>query len=233
MKALTTRALTAAALTLAASLACADDVPDNTLRLGMYSVFFHSSASDLAGPFIPAGQDLTATVKNVETPYIAYLRTLSTHFTFELAFGVPPLTKAYGKGPATLAGTVPFNGQELLTSRWFAPTALIEYVFLDESHALRPYVGVGVNYSMFYNRNISPAGEAVIGGPTRVELSSSVGPAVTGGLYYRLPKNWSVMASYSWARVTSHLNAITTDLVRTSDISFGPTTLIVAVGYSF
>jgi outer membrane protein len=233
MKAFITRALTATVLTFTASLACADDIPNNTLRLGVYSVFFHTSASPLAGPFIPPGEDLTATVKNVETPYLAYLRKLSTHFTFELAFGVPPLTKAYGKGPATLAGTVPFNGQELLTSRWFAPSALIEYVFLDESYALRPYIGVGVNYSMFYNRNITPAGEAVTGGPTRVELSSSVGPAVTGGLSYRLPKHWSVMASYSWARVTSHLNAITTDVVRTSNISFGPTTFIVAAGYSF
>jgi outer membrane protein len=110
---------------------------------------------------------------------------------------------------------------------------LIEYVFLDESSAFRPYVGVGVNYSMFYNRNITPAGEAIIGGPTRVELSSSVGPAVTGGISYRVARNWSVMASYSWARVTSHLNAITTDVDRTSSISFGPTTLIVAAGYSF
>jgi outer membrane protein len=233
MKAFITRALTATVLTFTASLAGADEVPDNTFRVGLYSVFFHTSVTPLAGPFIPPGEDLTATVKNVETPYFAYLRKLSTHFTFELAFGVPPLTKAYGKGPATLAGTVPFNGQELLTSRWLAPTALIEYVFLDESYALRPYVGVGVNYSLFYNRNITPAGEAIIGGPTRVELSSSVGPAVTGGLSYRLPKHWSVMASYSWARVTSHLNAITTDVVRTSDISFGPTTFIVAAGYSF
>jgi outer membrane protein len=227
------RALTAALLSLSASLAFGDELPDNTFRIGAYAVFFHTSVSPLAGPFIPPGEDLTATVKNVQTPYFAYLRKLSTHFTFELAFGVPPLTKAYGTGPATLAGTVPFNGQQLLSSRWVAPTGLLEYVFFDESYALRPYVGVGVNYSMFYDRNITPAGQAIIGGPTRVELSSSVGPAVTGGFTYRLPKNWSVMASYSWARVTSHLNAITTDVVRTSSISFGPTTFVAAVGYSF
>ena len=227
------RGLTAAFLTLTAPLAFADEDPNNTFRLGAYAVFFHTSAGYLAGPYIPPGENLTATVKNVQTPYLAYLRKLSTHFTFELAFGIPPLTKAYGKGPATLAGTVPFNGQELLTSRWLAPTALLEYVFLDDSYALRPYIGAGVNYSVFYNRNITPAGEAIIGGPTRVELSNSVGPAVTGGLTYRLPKHWSLMASYSWARVTSHLHAITTDIVRTDSISFGPTTFVAAVGYSF
>ena len=233
MKATIIRALSVALLSLTAPLAFADELPDNTFRVGAYAVFFHTSAGYLAGPYIPAGENLSATVDNVQTPYLAYLRKLSTHFTVELAFGVPPLTKAYGKGPATLAGTVPFNGQQLLTSRWVAPTALLEYVFLDESHALRPYVGVGVNYSMFYDRNITPAGEAVIGGPTRVELSNSVGPAVTGGITYRLPKHWSLMASYSWARVTSHLNAITTDVVRTDSISFGPTTFVAAIGYSF
>src|SRR5580698_2511176 len=114
MKKFVPRVLTAACLTLTASLAFADEVPDNTFRVGAYAVFFHTSAGYLAGPYIPPGEDLSATVKNVQTPYLAYLRKLSTHFTFEFAFGIPPLTKAYGKGPATLAGTVPFNGQQLL-----------------------------------------------------------------------------------------------------------------------
>jgi len=227
------RALPVALLSLTASLAWADEIPNNTVRVGEYWVFYHTSGSALSGPFIPPGEDLTVTVKNVQTPYLAYLRRLSTHFTAELAFGIPPLTKTYGKGPATLAGTVPYNGQELSSARWFAPTLSLLYMFFDESYALRPYIGAGVNYTAFFNRNSTPAGDAAAGGPTRVELPSSVGPSGTIGLSYRLPHNWSLSASYSITRVITHSTAITAGVVRSSDVSFGPQAFVAAVGYSF
>jgi outer membrane protein len=230
MKAFLTRALLGALLTLTASLAWADPVPNNTFRLGEYWVFYHASADDVSGPYVPPGVNLS--VKNVQTPYVAYLRRLSTHFTAELAFGVPPLTKTYGKGPATL-GSVPYNGQEISSARWVAPTALLEYVFFDDSCALRPYIGVGVNYTAFIDRNSTAAGDAASGGPTRIELPSSVGLAGTVGVTYRLPQNWSLMASYSASRVATHLSALTAGVVRTTDISFGPQTFVFAVGYSF
>jgi opacity protein-like surface antigen len=53
------------------------------------------------------------------------------------------------------------------------------------------------------------------------------------GLTYRLPDNWSVMASYSIARVISHSNIITGDVVRTVFFNFAPQTFVAAVGYSF
>jgi outer membrane protein W len=53
------------------------------------------------------------------------------------------------------------------------------------------------------------------------------------GVTYRLPQNWSLMASYSASRVATHLSALTAGVVRTTDISFGPQTFVFAVGYSF
>ena len=194
------RALPVALLTLTASLARADQIPNNTVRIGEYWVFYHVSADDISGPYVPPGLNLN--VKNVHTPYLAYLRRLSTHFTAELAFGIPPLTKTYGKGPATV-GSVPYNGQYISSARWFAPTALIEYVFFDDSHKLRPYIGVGVNYTKLYSRDSTAAGNAASGGPTSISLPVSVGVAGTAGVSYQLPHNWSVIASYSASRVTS------------------------------
>jgi outer membrane protein len=223
-------ALTAALLTLPAWQVRADEIPANTVRIGIYSVFYHASADDISGPYVPPGVNLN--VKNVETLYLAYLRRLSTHFTAELTLGWPPLTKTYGKGPAAL-GSAPYNGQEISSARWFAPNALIEYVFFDDSHVLRPYVGIGVNYTALYDRDSTAAGNAASGGPTRLELPASVGPVATVGLNYQLPNHWSAAISYSASRVDSRLTAITAGVVRTTHISFGPQTLVVAVGYSF
>src|SRR5580693_4391557 len=89
------------------------DAPKNGVGLGWYFIFYHVYASDLSGPFTPAGLGLD--VKDTNTLYAAYFRRLSEHFQLELAAGEPPLTKSTGKGPATL-GSVPYNGQVITTT---------------------------------------------------------------------------------------------------------------------
>jgi outer membrane protein len=217
-------------LVLATSVAHADSVPDNTLRVGAYYVEYHSHADDISGPFVPTG--LNVHVNDVETLYLAYVRRLSEHFDLELAAGIPPLTKTEGRGPATL-GSVPYNGQVISTARWFAPTLLLNYKFFDDSHAWRPYVGVGVNYAHFYDRQSTGAGDAASGGPTSIKLPDSVGPAATVGMSYRLQDRWSLYASYSATVVKSRLTADTAGVMRTSEISFGPRAVVVAAGYTF
>src|ERR1700685_3321300 len=93
-------------------LADDDAVYNNSLRIGSESVFYHTKAEDLAGPYVPAGVNFKAA--NLETLYLGYVRTLPANLSFELALGYPPLSKVEGKGPATL-GSVPYNGQIVST----------------------------------------------------------------------------------------------------------------------
>ena len=224
-------AAASALLALSLSIAHADDgVPSNTVRVGLYYVHYHTSADDISGPYVPTGLNLS--VNDVETLYLAYVRRLSEHFDLELAAGYPPVTKTEGRGPATL-GSVPYNGQVISTARWFAPTLLLNYKFFDESHAWRPYVGIGVNYANFYDRRSTAAGNAASGGPTSISLPVSVGPAATVGMSYHLQGRWSLYASYSATVVKSKLTADTAGVMRTSDINFGPRALVVAAGYAF
>jgi outer membrane protein len=225
------------ALIPAALLACsyagpagADDFLANDVRLGSYTVFYHTSADDLNGPYVPAGVNFHA--ENLETVYGAYVRWLTPDIDLELALGYPPLAKIKGQGPAVL-GSVPYNGQVISSARWIAPTLLLEYNFLGANSPLRPYIGAGVNYTTFYDRDSTAAGNAASGGPTRISLSSSVGPAVTAGLSYRLTDRWHLHASYSYSQVKTHLTADTDGVIRTSHISFAPTVLVVSIGYSF
>jgi outer membrane protein len=235
MTTLSVRILSAAFATAAVSLygaapALADDVPSNSARIGLYSVFFHVSADDLSGPYVPPGANIEA--KNVETLYLAYVRRLSPHFDVELAMGYPPLQKTVGKGPATL-GSVPYDGQVIATARWLAPTLLVEYKFLSENSKWRPYIGAGVNYTTFYDRDSTAQGNAASGGPTKISLTPSWGVAGTVGLAYNVKNNWNLYASYSASQVKTKLTADTADVIRTTHISFGPQALVVAVGYSF
>ena len=160
------------------------------------------------------------------------MRRLNAGWDVELAGGVPPTTRTVGKG-LSVVGSVPFNGQEVATAKWISPSVLIDYKFRDEQQALRPYVGIGVNYTYFYDRNSTPAGDAANGGPTRISLSHSVGPVASAGVLYRIKPDINVMASYSAARVNSDYESTTSGVIRTSKIHFNPHALVMAVGYSF
>ena len=208
----------------------ADEVYDNSFRLGSYTVFYHTHADDIMGPYVPAGVNLKA--KDLETLYVGFVRRLSPAFSLELALGYPPTNKVEGKGPATV-GSIPYNGQVVSSAKWLSPTLLLEYNFLSEDSKLRPFIGAGVNYTNFYDRKSTAEGNAGLGGPTKLSLTASVGPAATAGLSYTITPRWHVYGSYSISRVNSHVTADTEGVIRTTTIKFGPQTLIISGGYSF
>jgi outer membrane protein len=228
----TRKDIPALAVMLALSVACegALAADNNTVRFGLYAVLYHASGPDVSGPYTPTG--LNADVPNVQTLYFAYLRRLTTHLQVEVAGGLPPDTDTVGKGPATV-GSVPFNGQVLGHVKWLSPSALLNYTFFDETHAWRPYVGVGVNYTHFYDRETTAAGNAVLGGPTSISQSNSWGPAASVGISFRPKQHWEVITSFNWARVKSDLQLNTAGVVRQTTIDFHPTAFVFAMGYSF
>ena len=227
------------ALTVAAAVAMfhttaarADDPAStpNTFRAGLYEIFYHVQSSDLQGAYTPPGYKLD--VKNTQTAYFAYIRRLTSYLDLEIAGGIPPNTKTIGKGPATV-GSVPYNGVTIATAKWAAPSVLLDYKFFSESTALRPYIGVGVNYTTFYDRDVTAAGQQATGGPTRLSLTRSIGPVGSLGLKYQPNTRWSVIASYNISRVDSDIKTDTAGAIRTAHINFRPQALVVAAGYSF
>jgi outer membrane protein len=223
-----TVAASACLAALAGTPAFAQD--SNEARIGVYQVFYDVRADDVSGPFTPPG--LNATVSNVTTLYLAYLRRLNSNFTLELTAGIPPTTDTIAKGPATL-GAVPWNDVKIGSVKWFAPSLLVEYNFFEEGTAFRPFVGLGVNFTHFYDRQINAAGAAALGGPTSVSLNNSVGPAATVGATYHFMGHFTATASYSMSRVESTLEANTSGIVRRTHVSFNPQVLVASVGYTF
>jgi outer membrane protein len=202
----------------------------NTLALGLYAVSFDTHADDISGPYTPAG--LNVRNPSVKTLYLAYMRRLSPHFDVELALGAPPLTRTVAKGPA-LVGSVPFNGRTIATARWFAPSLLAKYYLFSPDAVLRPYLGVGVNYTRFYSRQITGAGEQISGGPTSLSLPVSVGPVGTVGVAWQPLNRVVVILSGSASWVNARLTTDTAGILRTSHVEFNPRALVLAVGYQF
>jgi outer membrane protein len=217
-------------LMLSASTGRADSEANNSVEAGLYYLHFYVNADDISGPYVPPGVNLG--IKDIETLYLSYRRRLSSHFDLGLSMGYPPRAQAEGKGPAAL-GSVPYNDRVIITTRAFAPTLYLKYNFLDESSAWQPYIGAGVNYTRFYDRDSTAAGNAVMGGPTSITLPASVGPAGTIGIRCRLDRHWSWDASYAASIVDTRLTANTEGFLRTSHIELNPRALVIAGGYSF
>jgi outer membrane protein len=202
----------------------------NTVALGLYDVSFHTHADDISGPFTPAG--LNVHNPSINTLYAAYMRRLSPHFDVELALGAPPLTKTVARGPAVV-GAVPYNGQTIATARWLAPSLLLKYYLFSPDAVLRPYLGVGVNYTRFYSRQVTGAGDAISGGPTSLSLPVSVGPVGTVGVAWQPLNRVVVLLSGSASWVNTRLTTDTAGILRTSHVEFNPRAVVLAVGYQF
>lgn len=93
----------------------------------------------------------------------------------ELILGV---TRHGVQGAGTLAGT-------RIGTTWILPPTLTLQYHFDGLGPLKPYLGAGVNYSVFF-------GEQERGGFTAFRLSNSVAPALQAGFDYMIDEHWGV-----------------------------------------
>ncbi len=204
-----------AASTLAGGALAQSDNPLNTVKLGVIFYQPHAQTSGITGLGVPAGAD--ASIGSATTLLGTYERIVAPNIGIEAVLGVPPTIKAKG------AGTVPFLG-EVLSAKNVAPTVLINYHFGDAGSALRPYVGIGVNYTRFTDAK-TPYG-------WQVSLSDSWGLAGQVGIDYALSKQWGLFASIGAAQVKSDLVAVGASVLR-STIDFRPVTFAAGAAYKF
>lgn len=216
---------------LAASSALAQQ---NTIKLGLSNVQPHANTSDfVAGPFTPSGISLDVLNKN--TVSFSYTREINDKWDVELALGAPPTHDIVLKinNPSLPGSAQMLNDQVGAKVRQVAPTLFANYKFLEKSSPLRPFIGVGINFTRFDNSSSTAAGNALNGGPTSIALEDSLGVALQAGASYRINPQWSLAASLATARVKSKITTNTLGIERTADIRFKPRVFTLSVGYSF
>lgn len=121
----------------------------------------------------------------------------------------------------TGVGTVDLGEVNLLP-----PTLLLQYHFRPD-RIFRPYVGAGVNYTVFWDEN-APGGAV-----TSIDYDNAVGYAVQAGFDYGLNDNWmlNLDAKRYWldtdVRITSALGPLS------ADVDLDPWTFSIGLGYRF
>ncbi len=81
---------------------------------------------------------------------------------------------------------------------------------------------MGVNYTKFYSRQVTAAGQEISGGPTSLSLPVSVGPVGTVGVAWQPFNRVVVILSGSASWVNTRLTTNTAGILRTSHVEFNP-----------
>jgi outer membrane protein len=204
-----------------------DGVLNNSIAIGYADLTIHSDSGNLTsnGPAFltpPAG----LRIDSAQTLMIDYVRRIDERWDAEVALGLPPKHDVRGTGALAPYGV-------LAKVKQAGPTFFLNYKFGSDSDKLRPYVGVGLNYTRFYDGESTAANNLAAGGPTQIRLKDSFGYALQTGLNYHLDQRWHVHAGIVVADVETDLTATTGSIARKTHIDFRPIVYTVGVGYSF
>jgi outer membrane protein len=103
------------------------------------------------------------------------------------------------------------------------PTVSVQYYFNPESK-IRPYVGLGLNYTTFFSTESIPG----LGGD--LDLDDSFGLAAQVGIDYDINEKWFLTAD---ARYINIETTATNSAAGKTDVEINPTVLSIGVGYKF
>lgn len=112
--------------------------------------------------------------------------------------------------------------------RALPPSLLLQYHFTDLG-AIKPYVGLGVNYT-YFNKNKGLAAAAVPGGLETER--SSLGLAAQLGVDFMLSKNLSLNLDVKYIQMSTDIKASASG-AKVGKLDLNPITAGVGVGYRF
>ncbi len=90
---------------------------------------------------------------------------------------------------------------KLGSAKQLPPTASVQYYFADSTSQWQPYVGIGVNYTLFFDESVSGTAKDALGAHN-LNLDDSIGFAAEIGLDWMVDKNWLITRhSYEKANI--------------------------------
>ncbi len=225
MKFTTTVALVLAAGTVAATGAQAKQ-GDVLVRVRAINVM----PQEKSGPILPGtttSPDISAnkvSVNNTVTPEVDFTYMVTDNIGLEVIAGTARHTVS-GVGPA-------IGGAKLVETNVLPPTLTAQYHLAPEG-AFRPYVGVGVNYSTFFNTK-AQSDLVGVAGPTKVKMKDSFGWAAQVGFDIPVNDKFFVNFDAKYIDIRTTATLTTRDLgVQKVKVDLNPIVLGVGIGTKF
>ena len=111
------------------------------------------------------------------------------------------------------------------------PSLMAQYYFGDKQDKLRPYLGVGINYTTFYDTNFNQTGRDA--GLSDLSVKNSWGVATQAGLDYNLDDNWLINMSVWWMDIDTEVKFKAGGEQQNINTRIDPWVFMFGVGYRF
>lgn len=181
--------------------------------------------NEKSGGILPALPGEKVAVGNSFMPEVDFTYMATNHLGFELVLAT---TKHRLSGRTGTTG-----GIGKLGSTWvLPPTLTAQYHFVPEGK-VRPYVGAGINYTIFWNEDASKGLEAAVG-KTGIRLSDSFGWAVQAGTDIDLSKKVFLNLDVKYIDMSTTARLATTAIgVQRVKVDINPVVVGVGLGFRF
>lgn len=169
--------------------------------------------------------DTRVSIDNDIKPSFTITYMLTDAIGIELLGALPFKHDVDGKGG-------PFGGVHLAEAKHLPPTLSLQYHF-NQFGAIKPYVGAGINYTVFFDEKAT--GNLKSAGFTKVSLKESFGYALQVGMDYDLGNNWLVNADVRYIDIETEARLSGPGGVKAKidNIEIDPFVFTLAVGKRF
>lgn len=216
------------ALALAAPVAHAHQAGDFILRAGAITTAPNESSGDikLDGAKVSGTK---ATLDSDTQLGLAFAYMLTDHIGLEL-LAATPFQHTVG-----VKGLGPGLDGKLADIKQLPPTLSLQYYPMEPSSKFQPYVGVGINYTMFFDEDLKSNRKAQ--GFSNMKLKDSVGIAGQLGMDYMLTDNLLLNAAVWYVDIDTKASIDGPSALGVGktkvDVDVDPWVYMVGIGYKF
>lgn len=221
-KSLLASSLLATGLMCAASSAFTYEAGDLILRAGVASVQADEDSSNLelngvglpgTGAGVDNSDQLGLTITYMLTPHIGWGVLAATPFEHDL--------KANGLG------------LDAGKTKQLPPTFTLQYFPMDSTSVFQPYVGVGINYTIFFSEDVDSDLEGIFGSGD-LDIDDSFGLAAQIGADYAINEHWLLNASVWYLDIDTDATFKFGGGTRIeADVDVDPWVYMLGLGYRF
>ena len=161
--------------------------------------------------------------------------TFSYMFTDNLAIewilAAPFETKIQAEGGVPLVT----GSSAIGTAKYLPEVVSLQYYPMANDSKWQPYLGLGINYTLFTKENTSSALNNSAAGASKLKVDNSVGLAAQLGVDYQITDKWLVNAAVWYIDLKTDATITTTNLgkIQISNIEADPVVFFLSIGYKF
>ncbi|HDM8215961.1 outer membrane protein OmpW [Vibrio campbellii] len=122
-------------------------------------------------------------------------------------------------------------GKDIGSTKHLPPTVMVQYYFGDAQSKFRPYVGAGLNYTIFFDEGFNSTGKGA--GLSDLKLDDSFGPAANVGVDYMINDKWFLNASAWYANIETEATYKAAGAKQKTDVEINPWVFMISGGYKF